>query len=208
MRTKLHDNGASETVDAARLEAFSDGVIAIVVTIMVLELHAPERGEAMELLHLWPTFAAYVLSFALVSVYWVNHHQLFKLARRVGRETLWYNVNFLFWLSIFPFATAWIGNTRGDALPVGFYALLSLVVASSYYFLSRNLQARNAHVDALGSDAQRQRRKNVLALALTASAIPTAFIWEPAALLLLALPVLLYIVPDQPVREANQGGKS
>ncbi len=208
MHPKLHNNADNESVDATRLEAFSDGVIAIVVTIMVLELHAPERGEAMELLNLWPTFAAYLLSFALVSVYWVNHHQMFKLARRVGRETLWYNVNFLFWLSIFPLATGWIGNTRGDALPVAFYALLSLIVAGSFYLLNRNLEARNAHVGALVSDARRQKRKNILALALTASAIPTAFIWEPAALLLLALPVLLYIVPDQPVGETNQGGKS
>lgn len=112
----------SEGIDAGRMEAFSDGVIAIIVTIMVLELRPPEDVGPAALVPLWPTFLAYALSFSLVAIYWVNHHNLLHAARRVGNDTLWLNVHFLFWLSLFPFAAAYIGDTRGAPFSVALYA--------------------------------------------------------------------------------------
>lgn len=176
------------------MEAFSDGVIAIIVTIMVLELRPPERVGLNALIPLWPTFLAYALSFSLVAIYWVNHHNLLHAARRVGNDTLWLNVHFLFWLSLFPFAAAYIGDTRGAPFSVALYAALSTIVAGAYAFLNRNLIRRNPAASTAGDVAGR-RLKNLAAIGLTASAIPLAFVNETVAVVLLAAPAIAYIMP-------------
>ena len=179
------------------MEAFSDGVIAIIVTIMVLELKPPEAASPSALLRLWPTGLAYALSFLLVAIYWVNHHHLLHAARRVGADTLWLNIHLLFWLSLFPFATAYLGDTRGAAFATVVYAGLSVVVAFAYMLLARNLTRRNADVPAVAALAGRRQTKNILALAAMLLAIPAAYLWEPLALMLLVAPAAAYFVPDR-----------
>ena len=142
-----------------RLIAYSDGVIAIIVTIMVLELHAPSTPQLASLLHLWPTFGAYALSFLLVSIYWVNHHHLLFANRRIDRDVLWLNIHFLFWLSLFPFATAYVSATRGAPIAVAIYAALGVATAAAFRFLGVALSRRNAHVTVVAQVAPGRRRK-------------------------------------------------
>ena len=183
-------------MDAGRMEAFSDGVIAIIVTIMVLDLHAPDVGSPALLLHLWPTFLAYLLSFTLVATYWVNHHHLLHAARAVGADVLWLNIHWLFWLSLMPFATAYLGATRGSAFATVVYSALSAVLAFSYLLLTRALTRRNAHVPAVRALAAKRQTKNILAMAAMLAAMPAAYVWQPLALVLLAAPALAYFLPE------------
>ena len=179
-----------------RLAAYSDGVIAIIVTIMVLDLHAPESGDLTSLLRVWPMFTAYALSFVLVSIYWVNHHHLLLTNKRVDRVAMWLNIHWLFWLSLFPFATAYLSKTAAAPLSLASYAVLGLFTAAAYRLLGTRLSGLNAGngiVDEVGPD---RRRKNSLAMAANLVAIPAAFLWRPASMLLLSLPALLYFVPD------------
>ena len=111
-----------------RLEAFSDGVIAIIITIMVLELHAPEHATWAALLPLWPVFLSYVLSFIYLGIYWNNHHHLLQAIKHVDGRVLWANMHLLFWLSLIPFVTAWMGQNRFDPEPVALYGVVLLVV--------------------------------------------------------------------------------
>lgn len=184
-----------KAVNKARLEMFSDGVIAIVVTIMVLELRPPEEASLRGLLALWPTLAAYVLSFALIAIYWVNHHDLLHAARRVGRATLWLNAHFLFWLSFYPFAAAFIGEARGASFAVALYAALSILVAVAYLLLTRDLARHNPDTLGVAGRDRAMRRKNVAAIVLTLAAIPMAYLFEPVAILLLAAPAVAYALP-------------
>ena len=179
-----------------RLAAYSDGVIAVIVTIMVLDLHAPESGDLTSLLRVWPTFTAYALSFVLVSIYWVNHHHLLLTNKRVDRVAMWLNIHWLFWLSLFPFATAYLSKTAAAPLSLASYAVLGLFTAAAYRLLGTRLSGLNAGngiVDEVGPD---RRRKNSLAMAANLVAIPAAFLWRPASMILLILPALLYFVPD------------
>ena len=184
-----------------RLIAYSDGVIAIIVTIMVLELHAPSTPQLALLLHLWPTFGAYALSFLLVSIYWVNHHHLLFANRRIDRDVLWLNIHFLFWLSLFPFATAYVSATRGAPIAVAIYAALGVATAAAFRFLGVALSRRNAHVAVVAEVAPGRRRKNTLALLANLAALPAAFVSTPLAFALLAIPAALYFLPDARVED-------
>ena len=181
---------------ADRLAAFSDGVVAIIITIMVLELHAPDTADRTALTHLLPIMASYALSFLLVAIYWVNHHHLLHSNRRIGRDVLWLNIHWLFWLSLFPFATAYIGNTRGAPIAVMMYAGLGTATAIAFRLLGVSLSRRNAENAVVSLIAPSRRRKNTVALLANAAAIPTAMIWTPLAFAFLTLPALLYFLPD------------
>ena len=183
-------------MDAARMEAFSDGVIAIIVTIMVLDLHPPVAATPTALLNLWPTFLAYVLSFTLVATYWVNHHHLLHAARAIGADVLWMNIHWLFWLSLMPFATAYLGATRGSPFATVVYSALSAIVAFSYLLLTRSLTRRNAHVPAVQALASKRQTKNILAMVAMLAAMPAAYVWQPLALMLLAAPAVAYFLPE------------
>ncbi len=182
-------------VDAARMEAFSDGVIAIIVTIMVLELRPPDSASLTALAPLWPIFAAYGLSFTLVAIYWVNHHNLLHSARRVGTSTLWLNIHFLFWLSLFPFAAAFIGQGRAAPLTIAVYAGVSAMTSAAFMWLNRDLTGHNQEVEHVRRLARPRRLKNLLALAANGLAIPMAFVFEPLAVALLAAPAAAYLLP-------------
>jgi uncharacterized membrane protein len=120
-----------------RIEAFSDGVLAIIITIMVLELKVPHGTEIKVLLPLLPSFLSYVLSFIYVGIYWNNHHHMLHAAKNVSGRVLWANLSLLFWLSLFPFVTGWMGENHFESLPSAFYGFVLLMAAISYYILQQ-----------------------------------------------------------------------
>jgi uncharacterized membrane protein len=178
-----------------RLEAFSDAVIAIVMTIMVLELVPPHGATLEDLAPLAPIFLAYVLSFTNLAIYWNNHHHLLQAARTVSGRVLWANMHLLFWLSLVPFATAWIGDTEFATIPMAVYGLILLMAAFAYGFLVRALLAAPGQTDtlatALGSD-----RKGLLSPVIYALAIPVAFLAPLVSFGLYWFVAAMWIVPD------------
>jgi TMEM175 potassium channel family protein len=178
-----------------RLEAFTDGVMAIIITIMVLELTPPHEPTVEALVGLWPIFISYVLSFAIVGIYWNNHHHLFQAVRVVDGRVLWANLLLLFCLSLIPFGTAWMGETAFDRLPVGFYGVILLAAAMAYFVLVRALiriQPDEAPLAAaIGSDTKGRVSPVVYALA-----IPIAAVAPWASFALYVAVALWWIVPD------------
>ena len=158
----------------SRLEAFSDGVIAIIITIMVLELKVPHGADLAALQPLLPVFLNYVLSFIYVGIYWNNHHHLLHATKRIDGRILWANLHLLFWLSLFPFATGWMGENHVAPLPTAAYGLVLLMAAIAYYLLERLIIARQGRdsvvAAALGSDW-----KAVLSMTLYLLAMLLAF---------------------------------
>jgi uncharacterized membrane protein len=187
--------GGKASMDKGRLEAFSDGVIAIIITIMVLTLIPPHEATWQALLTLAPLFLSYVLSFVLVGIYWNNHHHLLQAAEHVSGRVLWANMHLLFWLSLFPFATEWMGETHFAPLPVAVYGAAQFMAAVAYYILTRALIAvhptDSVLVTALGNVLTGQ----ISAFLLLAS-IPLAFlsVWLSGAIFLII--VAIWLVPD------------
>ncbi len=180
----------------ARLEAFSDGVLAIIITIMVLELHIP-RGETLSALGpLLPVFLCYVLSFVYVGIYWNNHHHMLHATKRVSGRVLWANLHLLFWLSLFPFVTGWMGENRFAAIPTALYGGVLLMAATAYWILARALIAAEGAESVLARAIGRDR-KGVLSIVLYAVAIPLAFVGRWPALGIFVLVALMWLVPDR-----------
>ena len=189
-----------------RLEAFSDGVIAIIITIMVLELHPPADGSWNALAHEWPKFLAYVLSFIYIGIYWNNHHHLMHTVERVDGAVLWANMHLLFWLSLVPFTTAWLGDHPRDSAPTVLYGVSLLMPAIAYAILVRSIIAEQlGHSggkqsklrDAVGNDA-----KGSLSLALYLSGIGAAFFSNYLAWLFFATVAIIWLIPDRRVTRA------
>jgi uncharacterized membrane protein len=191
-------------VSKGRIEAFSDGVIAIIITIMVLELVPPHEATVNALLGLGPVFISYVLSFANVGIYWNNHHHLFQAVRAVNGTVLWANLFLLFWLSLFPFATAWMGENEFASLPVALYGLALLLAAIAYFILVRVLircQPEGTRLaEAIGNDT-----KGKVSPLLYAVAIPIAFIAPLVAFAIYVAVAVIWIVPDTRI-ERTLGG--
>jgi uncharacterized membrane protein len=179
-----------------RLEAFSDGVIAILITIMVLELHVPEGGDWAALRPAWPTFCAYVLSFVYLGIYWNNHHHLFHVVDSVTGGILWSNLHLLFWLSLVPFVTNWMGEHPHGALPTAVYGVVLICAAIAYTILVRVIiHAQGPHSKlktAVGTDT-----KGNVSLLLYAIAIASTSVRNEIAWVLYALVALIWLVPDK-----------
>jgi TMEM175 potassium channel family protein len=180
-----------------RLEAFSDGVIAIVITIMVLELRAPTGGVALgDLAPLIPVFFSYVLSFVNVGIYWNNHHHMLHSADRISGQVLWANLHLLFWLSLFPFVTAWMGENHFETLPVAVYGVVSLMSGVAYYVLARALVRchgeGSAFATALGGDL-----KGKSSVLIYAAAIGLCFVSAWIGLALYVVVAGMWFVPDR-----------
>ena len=179
-----------------RLEAFSDGVIAIIITIMVLELPHPHSSEFAALWPIRDKFLSYALSFVYVGIYWNNHHHMLHAAKHVNGGILWANMLLLFWLSLIPFTTAWMGSSGFEPAPVATYGLVLLLAACSYYALSRLLVARHgsgSKLDqALGADF-----KGKISVLLYVAAIVVAFPWPLLACALYAITAIMWLVPDR-----------
>lgn len=178
-----------------RLEAFSDGVLAILITIMVLALKVPSGSQVADLAPLAPTILSYVLSFALLGTYWNNHHHLLQASTVVDGRVLWANLHLLFWLSLVPFATTWMGASTFAPVPTAVYGAVSLACAIAFYGVVHSLvRCRNqapALAAAIGSD-----RKGIISPALYAAAIPVALLAPALAVVLFATVVSLWVVPD------------
>ena len=183
-------------MNKTRLEAFSDGVIAILITIMVLELRIPEGADWDSVQPIVPVFLTYVLSFVVLGIYWSNHHHLLHMADRITGGILWANLHLLFWLSLTPFATGWMGRNHFAPLPTAMYGVVLLLAAASYTILVRMIIAAQGPSSrlkaAIGSDA-----KGYLSLAMYAAAIPLAFVNRWIAYALYVAVVLIWLVPDR-----------
>ncbi|MGH8751999.1 MAG: TMEM175 family protein [Burkholderiales bacterium] len=190
-----------------RLEAFSDGVIAIIITIMVLELKAPHGADFATLQPLLPVFLSYVLSFIYVGIYWNNHHHLLQAAHRVSGPILWANLHLLFWLSLIPVVTAWMGENHFAALPVALYGVVLLCAAIAYTILSRALISHHGTdstlAAALGADF-----KGKISLACYAAAILLSFLNSWAACALYVLVAILWLIPDRRIEKALAAAKT
>lgn len=184
-----------------RLEAFSDGVIAIIITIMVLELKVPSGHSMEDLLPLAPVMLSYVLSFVYVGIYWNNHHHMLSTSHRVSGAVLWANLHLLFWLSLFPFTTAWMGESHHAMPPTVAYGVVLLMAAIAYVILQQRLIA----VDGTGSvlrQAIGSDWKGKISPVLYVTGIALAF-WRPwAAQLLYALTAMLWLIPDRRIEQA------
>jgi uncharacterized membrane protein len=183
-------------VSKNRLEAFSDGVIAIIITIMVLEFRAPEEPELAALRPLVPAFLSYVLSFVFLGIYWSNHHHLLQAVRLVDGRVLWANLHLLFWLSLVPFTTSWIGASHFAAVPVAAYGVDLLMAALAYSILSRVLVARHGKDSTLALALGRDLKGN-LSLVLYATAIAVAFVEPRVSCALYVIVAVIWLVPDR-----------
>jgi uncharacterized membrane protein len=184
-----------------RLEAFSDGVIAIIITIMVLELRVPHGADFATLATLWPKFLSYVLSFVYVGIYWNNHHHMLHAAGRVTGAVLWANLHLLFWLSLFPFATGWMGENHFAALPAAVYGLVLLLAAIAYWLLQQAIIAaqgpESVLLRAVGNDW-----KGKLSPVFYLVAIPAAFWFNLVSIALYVMVALWWLVPDRRIERA------
>lgn len=183
-------------MNKSRVEAFSDGVIAIAITIMVLELRTPESASLDALLTLAPQILSYLLSFIYVGIYWLNHHHLLSIAERVNRSVLLANLNLLFWLSLIPFVTGWIAGHHRDTLPVALYGFVLLMCSASFLWLKMTLSdAVRDH--PLAATTIGSSRKNKWSIFLYGLAITSSY-WTPlAASFLYVILALLWFIPDR-----------
>jgi uncharacterized membrane protein len=177
------------------MEAFSDGVLAIIITIMVLELTVPHEPTLEALAPLWPVFGSYALSFLYVGIYWNNHHHLLQATKHVDGRVLWANLHLLFWLSLFPFCSAWMGENSFAPWPVALYGVVLMMAGTAYFILTKALIALHGRSStiavALGKDF-----KGKISVVIYLVALPLAFLatWAACALYLLA--ALMWLVPD------------
>jgi uncharacterized membrane protein len=183
-----------------RLEAFSDGVIAIIITIMVLELKVPHGADFAALRPLIPVFLSYVLSFVFLAIYWNNHHHLLQTARQVNGRILWANVHLLFWLSLIPFVTAWMGENHFAALPVALYGVVMLFSAIAYTILSVSLIAHHGKDSPLAI-AMGRDYKGKVSLLLYTLAIPLAFVNSWLACGMYATVSIIWLIPDRRIEK-------
>jgi uncharacterized membrane protein len=189
-----------------RLEAFSDGVIAIIITIMVLELKVPHGDDLAALMPLWPVFLSYVLSFVFIGIYWNNHHHLLHAIDSVNGAILWANLHLLFWLSQVPFVTGWMGENHFAPVPTALYGGVLLMCAVAYYFLVRAILAhhgRNSRIaEALGSDF-----KGKISLVLYIAAVALAFVNRWLAYAIYAGVAMMWFIPDRRIERTLNRAK-
>jgi uncharacterized membrane protein len=179
-----------------RLEAFSDGVIAILITIMVLELKVPHGADWQALRPLVPVFLTYVLSFVFVGIYWNNHHHMLQMAERIDGHVLWANLHLLFWLSLIPFATGWMGENHWAPLPTAVYGAVLLCAAVAYTTLQATIVAHQGAASPLRAAVGRDA-KGKLSMVAYAIAIPLAFVASGLALAIYVGVALCWLVPDR-----------
>ncbi len=182
--------------ESDRLEGFSDGVIAVIITIMVLELRPPHSTDFKALLAVWPSFAVYALSFVFIGIYWNNHHHMLRATRGIDGRAMWANLHLLFWLSLVPFTTAWLGRNPMDVGPTAVYALVLLLDAIAYTILQRALLRVNGR-DAPFAQAIKTDVKGVLSIALYVVSLALAFVSTIATDFILFAVALMWIPPDR-----------
>lgn len=186
-----------------RLEAFSDGVIAIIITIMVLELKIPSGANWQALQPLVPVFFCYLLSFVFIAIYWGNHHHLFHLVKTINARVIWSNVNLLFWLSLVPFVTGWMGENHFKPFPVAVYAVLLICCGIAYTILQKTIEKQHRDTEQLKHIMKMQTRKGLWSVALYAAAVPLAYLNTAFSGLLFIAVAVLWIIPDRKIEELS-----
>jgi uncharacterized membrane protein len=184
-----------------RLEAFSDAVIAIIITIMVLEMKIPHGEDFATLAPLAPVFVSYVLSFVYLGIYWNNHHHMMHACKRVTGGILWANLHLLFWLSLFPFATGWMGENHFAALPSALYGAVLLAAALAYWVLQQVIIAAEGPESPLKAAVGRDW-KGKLSPVLYVCGIVSTFVWQWVALAIYAAVALMWLVPDRRIERS------
>jgi uncharacterized membrane protein len=187
-----------------RLSAFSDGVIAIIITIMVLELKVPHTAGVEALLPLLPVFLAYLLSFIILGIYWNNHHHMFTLTDRITGGVLWANLHLLFWLSLMPFVTGWMGENHFAPLPTALYGAVMAMAGIAYYILESTIIRSQGASSRLGA-AVGGEAKGKISVVLYLAAIPLAFVNAFVSDALYVLVALMWLVPDRRIESLFEG---
>ncbi len=187
---------AGELIDTHRLEAFSDGVMAVIITIMAFELKVPLTADLHGLVSRVPSLLVYILSFTVVGIYWNNHHHLLRATGRINSSVMWTNMHLLFWLSIIPFATDWVGTTHGRPLPAATYGVVALGAALAYFLLVRTIVKANRDDDHLAAAVGRDVKGTVSPL-VYAAGIGLAFVSPYLAYACYAAVSLVWFVPDR-----------
>ncbi|WP_293880712.1 TMEM175 family protein [Sphingomonas sp.] len=188
-------------IGKGRIEAFSDGVIAIIITIMVLELKVPHETEFLDLLPALPVLSSYVLSFVYVGIYWNNHHHMFHVAKGVSGAIMWANLHLLFWLSLIPFVTHWMGENFHATAPVASYGFILMMTAIAYGMLA-SLLARHDGAHSVLAKAMGKDRKGNVSIMLYLAGIAFSFISTPVALAIYVGTAIVWLVPDRRVERA------
>jgi len=186
-----------------RIEAFSDGVIAVIITIMVLELKVPRDTTLTSLRSLAPQFLSYVLSFLVVAIMWVNHHHLLHAARHADARLLWSNNNLLFWMSLVPFVTAYMGNNDRDPRAVALYGLVLFSCGSSFSILRAAISRHHRDNEEMVLYHHRTQVKNLFSAALYAASVPLAFVDVRISFFIFAFVALSYFLPERKLAESN-----
>jgi uncharacterized membrane protein len=183
-----------------RLEAFSDGVIAVIITIMVLELRAPDGNDLAALRPLLPVFLSYLISFVFIGIYWNNHHHLLHAARHINGAIMWANLHWLFWLSLTPFLTAWVGRNPGESLPAALYGVNLVMAAVAYTILARTIVAHegreSALAKALGSDF-----KGNVSIGIYVLGVLLSFVTGWLSYAMYVLVALIWLIPDRRIED-------
>lgn len=183
-------------MNTGRLEAFSDGVLAIIITIMVLELKIPHGEDLDALKPLFPVFLSYILSFIYVGIYWNNHHHMLKVTERVSGGVLWANLHLLFWLSMFPFVTGWMGENHFAKVPTAIYGVVLMMAAIAYWILERSIICVGGKTSPLAKAVGKDFKGNISIL-IYAIAIPMAFFYNVISQIFYIFVAVMWLVPDR-----------
>ncbi len=186
-----------------RLEAFSDGVLAIIITIMVLDMKAPEETTVGALAPVLPVFLSYVLSFIYVAIYWINHHHLFQATSRISTGVLWANMHLLFWLSLIPFVTSWLGENHLEPVPVAFYGGVLFMSAVAFRLLERTLMRSHDKRAPITRTLNAGRKENA-SIVLYLAGIPLAFVHIAIPITLYVVTALIWFIPDKELETAGE----
>ena len=193
-------------MSTSRLEAFSDGVLAIIITIMVLELKIPEGTDWVDIQPIIPVLLTYVFSFIYVGLYWNNHHHLMNNTEKVNGGVLWANLHWLFWLSLLPFATGFMGANHFEAMPTAIYGIILFMSAVAWEWLARRI-VKNEGADSKVARAYERDKKKLGSILIYLCGIVLSFFYAPAAVALYVLVAVLWIIPDRRMEQATTGGE-
>lgn len=186
----------------SRLEAFSDGVFAIIITIMVLEIKVPHEIGLSAIFRLYPVFLSYLLSFVFISIYWGNHHHLLHTLHSVNSKVIWSNMHLLFWLSLIPFSTGWMGENHFEKYPVMLYGINLLLCAIAYYLLQKTIMSYHIHKSPLGEALKKQEKKGILSLLLYISSVPAALLHPAISEIIFVTVAILWVIPDKNIEKS------
>ena len=194
-------------MNKARLEAFSDGVFAIIITIMVLEIKIPHEASISAMLELVPVFISYVISFLVIAIYWVNHHHLLHTIKRVNSRMLWGNFALLFPLSLIPFSTGWIGENYNEQLPMTVYCINMFLCGFGAYILQMCITAKLPANDAVFVIIKRNMKKTVFSVVMYIISIACSFFYPAVCLILIGLVAIAWVIPDREIEKLLEKGE-